>query len=152
MQKGDAYQAIARNKLIAEAFYLTGDIEKYGSGFLRIRNHIKEYPTMEMEFSEVASGFLWTVSYKEQKIISENKVGVGEKVGEKVGERITENQQKILDCIEQNPHTSAREMAIEVGISSRNIENNLKKLKENGILERVGVAKGGFWRLIKKEI
>jgi hypothetical protein len=28
----------------------------------------------------------------------------------------------------------------------------LKKLKENGILERVGVSKGGFWRIINKEI
>ena len=35
--KEDNYQAIARNKLIAEAFYLTGDIEKYGSGLGRIR-------------------------------------------------------------------------------------------------------------------
>jgi len=34
------YQAYARNKLIAEAFYLTGDIEKYGSGFRRIRNEV----------------------------------------------------------------------------------------------------------------
>ena len=150
--KGDAYQAIARNKLIAEAFYLTGDIEKYGSGFLRIRNDIKEYPTMKMEFSEVASGFLWTVSYKEQKVISDNKRAVGEKVGEKVGERITDNHQKILHCIEQNPNTSARQMAIDVGISSRKIEDNLKKLKENGILERVGGSKGGFWRVINKEI
>lgn len=43
-------------------------------------------------------------------------------------------------------------MAIDVGISSRKIEDNLKKLKENGILERVGGSKGGFWRVINKEI
>ncbi len=30
--KGDNYQSRIRNKLIAEAFYLTNDIEKYGSG------------------------------------------------------------------------------------------------------------------------
>ena len=35
--KGDDYQSRARNKLIAEAFYLTRDIEKYGSGFIRER-------------------------------------------------------------------------------------------------------------------
>jgi predicted HTH transcriptional regulator len=32
--KRDDYQSRARNKLIAEAFYLTRDIEKYGSGFI----------------------------------------------------------------------------------------------------------------------
>lgn len=34
--KSDSYRAYARNKLIAEAFYLTGDIEKYGSDCIRI--------------------------------------------------------------------------------------------------------------------
>jgi len=36
--KTDNYQARHRNKLLAEAFYLTGDIEKYGTGFRRIKN------------------------------------------------------------------------------------------------------------------
>ena len=35
------YQSSLRNKLIAEAFYLTGNIEKYGSGFIRIENELK---------------------------------------------------------------------------------------------------------------
>lgn len=42
-------------------------------------------------------------------------------------------------------------MAIDVWISARKIEGSLKKLKENGFLERVGGSKGGFWRLINKE-
>ena len=29
------------------AFYLTNDIEEYGSGFIRIRRFIADYPTME---------------------------------------------------------------------------------------------------------
>jgi hypothetical protein len=36
--KRDDYQSRTRNRLIAEAFYLTRDIEKYGSGFIRVRN------------------------------------------------------------------------------------------------------------------
>ncbi len=34
--EGDDYQSSLRNKLIAEAFYLTGKIEKYGTGLIRI--------------------------------------------------------------------------------------------------------------------
>ncbi len=34
--KTDLYPSQLRNKLIAEAFYLTGNIEKYGSGMIRI--------------------------------------------------------------------------------------------------------------------
>ena len=32
------YRSSLRNKLVAEAFYLTGSIEKYGSGFKRTQN------------------------------------------------------------------------------------------------------------------
>ncbi len=78
-----------------------------------------------MKFSEEASGFLCRLSYAEQKFASE------------VGERVTENQLKILECIQQNPYISTREMANFVGISSRKIEENLKKIKEYRILERV---------------
>jgi ATP-dependent DNA helicase RecG len=65
--KTDSYPAYARNKLIAEAFYLTGDIEKYGSGFLRVRDALVDYPTMSMDFKEIGGGFMVTVSYTEQK-------------------------------------------------------------------------------------
>ena len=64
----NTYQAYARNKLIAEAFYLTGDIEKYGSGFRRIRNEIDNYPTMDFVCEEVPNGFLATLSYVQQRI------------------------------------------------------------------------------------
>ncbi len=42
--KRDDYQASARNKLIVEAFYLIGDIEKYGTGFIHISKWMDEYP------------------------------------------------------------------------------------------------------------
>jgi len=35
-----------RNKLLAEAFYLTGDIEKYGTGFVRIRKMLQDYKNL----------------------------------------------------------------------------------------------------------
>lgn len=38
--KTDNYQSHTRNKLVAEAFYLTKNIEKYGSGFIRIRREL----------------------------------------------------------------------------------------------------------------
>ncbi len=77
--KKDNYQAFARNKLIAEAFYLTGDIEKYGSGFLRIRNEIKSYPSMSLFFDEIPNGFLVSLNYFTQKTsLSQDNEGVNE--------------------------------------------------------------------------
>lgn len=64
--KTDNYQAYTRNKLIAEAFYLTSDIEKYGTGFTRIRKAILDYPTMNFSFEEMPKAFLVSLSYDEQ--------------------------------------------------------------------------------------
>lgn len=66
--KKDHYQSRIRNKLIAEAFYLTKDIEKYGSGYIRVRKEIAAYPTMEFEYTELGNGYLVTLKYEEQKI------------------------------------------------------------------------------------
>lgn len=54
----DTYQSHMRNNLIAEAFYLTKNIEKYGSGYIRIRKEILSYQTMTIKCKEVGSGFL----------------------------------------------------------------------------------------------
>jgi len=37
-----------------------------------------------------------------------------------------------------------------VGISSRKIEENIRKLKAQGVLKRIGPAKGGYWEIIKE--
>ncbi len=45
--KGD-YIALHRNKLLAEAFYLRGDIEKFGTGFYRIQSELKNSPDLRL--------------------------------------------------------------------------------------------------------
>src|SRR3989339_1906377 len=54
--KNDNYQSRTRNKLVAEAFYLTRDIEKYGSGFIRVRREIGAYPSMVFACEENGDG------------------------------------------------------------------------------------------------
>jgi len=34
-----------------------------------------------------------------------------------------------------------------VGIATKNIENNLAKLKQRGLLKRIGPARGGYWEV-----
>ena len=46
---------------------------------------------------------------------------------------------------------SARELSVELGISQRKIEENISKLKERGILQRIGPAKGGYWKINTNE-
>jgi len=144
-KKTNTYQAYTRNKLIAEAFYLTGDIEKYGSGFMRIRQELEQYPTMKLICKEIPNGFLATLTYTKQKI----SVNTLSKVGDKVGDGLSDNQIKILFLIEENPKISATALAKQVGISPRKIEENIKKLKVLQKLIRVGSNKSGHWEVLK---
>lgn len=41
------------------------------------------------------------------------------------------------------------DLAKQIGISKRNIETNIKKLKELGVLLRHGSSKGGYWEVVK---
>lgn len=75
---------------------------------------------------------------------------VGNKVGNVVG-NLTENQQKIVEQIKQNSKISAANLCEIIGISKRKIEENLAKLKEKGILQRVGRTRG-HWEVLEKEI
>ncbi len=53
------YIAVHRNKLLAEAFYLRGDIEKFGTGFFRIRKDLQNFP--ELHFTlEIVNEFTRT--------------------------------------------------------------------------------------------
>lgn len=71
---------------------------------------------------------------------------VGNKVGNEVG-NLTQNQQKIVEHIKQNSKISADKLSEIIGISKRKIEENLAKLKEKGILQRVGGTRG-YWEVL----
>ena len=43
-------------------------------------------------------------------------------------------------------------LAEKIGVASRNIENNIKKLKECGILIRHGSPKNGYWEIVDKDL
>ncbi|SFV61819.1 Huntington interacting protein HYPE [hydrothermal vent metagenome] len=91
--------------------------------------------------------FMLDVILKTLKKLEEENQKVGIKVGEKVGINLTENQKKIIGYMMENPKISAKKLSELVGISSRKIEENIKKLKEEKIIERVGANRGGYWKL-----
>ena len=70
-------------------------------------------------------------------------------VAEKVAENVTDASQKIIDLIKEDPYISTTKMAEIIGVDRRNIARNIKKLKEQGAVRRVGPDKGGFWEIIE---
>ena len=70
------------------------------------------------------------------------------KVAENVTDASQKTSQKIIDLIKENPYISTTKMAEIIGVDRRNIARNIKKLKEQGAVRRVGPDKGGFWEII----
>jgi ATP-dependent DNA helicase RecG len=64
---------------------------------------------------------------------------------------LVENQQKIIYNIYENPKISKRELSEKLKISTTSIDKNVEKLKKMGILQRIGPAKGGEWKILVKE-
>ena len=51
------YDSSLRHRLLAEAFSLTGDIERYGTGFVRIREILQAYPEILLHVDEMGDFF-----------------------------------------------------------------------------------------------
>jgi ATP-dependent DNA helicase RecG len=56
-------------------------------------------------------------------------------------------QQEIVELIKENPSIRAFGMAQQLLKPVRTIENNLRQLKEKGIISRVGSDKTGYWQI-----
>jgi len=61
---------------------------------------------------------------------------------------LNSTQQEIVKLLLENNQLSAAKLVEKIGVASRNIESNIKKLKELGILIRHGSPKNGYWEVI----
>ena len=58
--------------------------------------------------------------------------------------------EKILNAIKNNSKITQNKLMEVTSLTRRGVECNLAKLKEKGIIKRIGPAKGGYWEVIKK--
>ena len=68
----------------------------------------------------------------------------GQETKTKSSERGSETKDLIIDIIKQDPHITAAEIAMQLNMSSRGIEKQIRKLRELGKIKRTG----GSYRLI----
>lgn len=71
-----------------------------------------------------------------------------EESGEKASqgrEKTTKSREKIITLLAQDGKLSAASLAEAIGITPKAVEKHLAKLKAEGIIQRIGPAKGGRW-------
>ena len=64
---------------------------------------------------------------------------------------LNETQQNIIDLMIANPEVTAGQIAEVIGITQRQIETNISKLKSLEILERAGSRKSGRWVIKRRK-
>ena len=63
-------------------------------------------------------------------------------------ESYEKTREKIIQLIKEDPKITPEELSKKTGLSIKGIEWNIKKLKDEKILERIGPAKGGRWEIV----
>lgn len=73
----------------------------------------------------------------------------GEEFGIKFHIKFGINDKKLLVLINNNPHLTLDELSVRMGITTRGVEKQIKRLKEHGVIERQGSKKSGKWVILK---
>ena len=123
-----------RNPKIAEIFYYTKDIDRWGSGFQRIEKECKKWG-VQFRIKLMQHGLL-VIFYRTKT----------EDTTQKSSQK---SSQKIIKFIQDKPEITIIELAEILGVTSRAVAKQIAKLKEAGILKRIGPDKGGYWEVVE---
>ena len=72
---------------------------------------------------------------------------VNEKVNEGVNVHVNDCQKELLSHLIQDPGYTVSQLSEIMKVSRKTVAGHLKALKDNGIIERVGSARNGHWRI-----
>jgi len=107
-----------------------------GTGISRIKNAMTSAGLAEPIFN---SQVFFKVVFKREKNLSD--------IENVVKESNSKSSEKILKLIVKDKNIAITTIAETIGISTRAVEKQIAKLKENGQIERIGPDKGGYWEV-----
>ena len=139
-----------RNRTLQQLFLMIGLGEKAGSGVAKIKQGWTDFDhAMKLEEAFIPSEqtlveLLWVVDSEQTTLKLPQNYPL-----------TSPNQQCILEHLKTNPNTTAQDLVnIVGGITLDGVKYNLKKLRELGVLTRVGSSRSGMWVVIdaKKDV
>ena len=107
---------------------------------------------VKIEFTILKTGFL-TTFYRNTPLSTSDRTSQREvddikKWDKKWGKKWGKNEKKIISIIYENNQSSIVYIAGKTGLSTSGVEKIIKRLKERGIIKRIGPANGGYWEVI----
>jgi len=158
--------SVKRNPLLAKLMYYVKDIENFGTGLKRITDACDD-AGVKVEFKLLKLGFA-VVFYRPEIFLSNGNGdnitnGITDRITNGITDRITDritngitdritngitindSQKEILAHMLKDQKITVKKLAEVLGIAERNIKSHIKILKQAGLIERKGSAKGGYW-------
>ena len=136
--KNVSYSAIRKqNESLQEKLGVDENISAY---VLRIAEGLCEPPNVEQEKQ---------LDMDLQRTTEENSSQPMEMEQESSLKSSLKSSQKILELISASPSITISEIADRLGMTTRGVDKNIKRLKEQGVIRRVGPDKGGHWEVIE---
>ena len=136
--KNVSYSAIRKqNESLQEKFGVDENISAY---VLRVAEGLCGTPNVEQEKQ---------LDMDLQRTTEENSSQPIEMEQESSLKSSLKSSQKILELISASPSITISEIADRLGMTKRGVDKNIKRLKEQGIIRRVGPDKGGHWEVIE---
>lgn len=132
-----------KNPIIASFFRQINRAEELGSGFKKLARYGRIYFGTEPVIQD-KDIFRVEASFPGEAALSlKAEIQTENKLGEKLGEK----RYRMLSLINENPNITILQLAGIMSMSTTALENNLKLLKQKGLLKRVGSDKGGHWKV-----
>ena len=151
IEKGDMLKSRRyRNRRLGDFLKELDLTEGRSTGVPTIQTKLAENgsPRAIFETTDDRLTFLITIPIHEMCSESSETTNESSETQSKSSERKRKNSERILDLIKNKPTISAAEIAMEIDMSSRGVEKQIKKLREAGVIRRNGADFGGYWEII----
>ena len=166
-----AHSSRPRNKIIAQAFFDMGIIERYGSGIKRIKGDCDKngnpYPEWTDQYGEFATTYrpreIGAAEYGTENLVPRNSPGKPQSAddalktalkaalknsGKNDDDAIVSKILEVYRKISENPHVTLGAVAQEMRLSERTVDDYVSILKNSGALRRKDGKKFGVWETL----
>jgi predicted HTH transcriptional regulator len=136
--------------MICDLFSRLKLMERRGSGLRKI---IDQYPKdAAPSFRSTEQSFIVTLknlNYGKSSVSDDTDDDIESDIDNGIDVGIEKNADKILNIIVDTLKITQKQLADKTGLSVRTVARELKQLRENNIIRRVGSDRSGYWEIVK---
>ena len=140
-----------RNEIIADIFLKAKFVEKWGTGILRVGELCRSANLEEPSYEIDETSFRVTIKRKALRNVPVNvpvNVPANVPVNVPVNKNLNETERMVLQHIVEQNNLTAKKMAEMMNVNEKTVKRAIAKLKEYGMIQRIGSDKSGYWSVL----